>query len=51
MVNNTKVLRGGSWVDLNGWGLRCSCRVNGQPALRLNVVGFRLVGEEKKHDK
>ena len=49
MVNNMKVLRGGSRYS-NLSNLRCSCRYNHRPAFRYINVGFRLVGEMREKE-
>ena len=48
MIDNTKVIRGGSWYGINGRSLRCSCRSDNQPADRSNDVGFRVVGKMRR---
>lgn len=48
MIDNTKVIRGGSWNGVNVRNLRCSCRCSNHPAYRFSFVGFRLVGEIRR---
>lgn len=48
MAISTRSLRGGSWFDVAFTCLRCSSRLNIQPAIRDDDVGLRLVGEERK---
>lgn len=50
MMNNMKVLRGGSWF-YSRVGCRCAFRNRYLPIYRNDFVGFRLVGKERKHDK
>ena len=45
MVNNTKVIRGGSWYNNFDRILRSSCRLSYPPTYRNNNIGLRLVGE------
>ena len=40
--NTTKVLRGGSWFDFP-WDCRCAFRDTVNPAVRLDVIGLRVV--------
>jgi formylglycine-generating enzyme required for sulfatase activity/calcineurin-like phosphoesterase family protein len=37
-----RVIRGGGW-DYDGWFCQCACRLALRPAIRGNVLGFRLV--------
>jgi formylglycine-generating enzyme required for sulfatase activity len=42
-VNNTRVLRGGSWGNYSPDGFRAACRGDYVPSIRYGSVGFRCV--------
>lgn len=45
-MTSLESIRGGSWF-VDAWLLRVSCRLRNQPEARNDVIGFRLIREDK----